>query len=133
VVKSSFIEKKIYYHDTDAGGVVYYANYLKYLEEGRSEYCAQLGVHTGELAKQAVLFVVARIEVDYKSPAHYQDIIKIYTEVEEISRSSVKFNQQIKINERLLIQAKVTWVCVNAQIKPISIPQDVKQALTVNG
>lgn len=119
----------MYYHDTDAGGVVYYANYLKYLEEGRSEYCAQLGIHTGKLAEQGILFVVARIEVDYKSPARYQDIIKVYTEVEAIGRCSVKFNQQIKINERLLIQAKVTWVCVNPQVKPISIPQNIKLLL----
>ncbi|MFH1062254.1 MAG: YbgC/FadM family acyl-CoA thioesterase [Candidatus Omnitrophota bacterium] len=127
--KNFSIEKKIYYHDTDAGGVVYYANYLKYLEEGRSEYCAQLGIYTGKLAEQGILFVVARIEVDYKSPARYQDTIKVYTEIEEIGRSSVKFNQQIKINDKLLIQAKVTWVCVNAQVKPISIPQDIKQLL----
>ena len=123
------IEKKIYYHDTDAGGVVYYANYLKYLEEGRSEYCAKLGIHTGELAKQGVLFVVARVEIDYKSSARYQNNIKVYTEIESISRSTVKFSQQIKIDDRLLIQAKVTWVCVNPQIKPISIPRDVKQRL----
>jgi tol-pal system-associated acyl-CoA thioesterase len=125
------LKKKIYYHDTDAGGVVYYANYLKYLEEGRSEYCAQQGIHTGELAKQGILFVVARIEVDYKSPAVYQDIIQVDTEIESISRSSVKFNQQIKIDDRLLIQAKVTWVCVNPQIKPISISLNIKQALFV--
>ncbi len=123
------IEKKMYYHDTDAGGVVYYANYLKYLEEGRSEYCAKLGISTGELAKKEVLFVVARVEIDYKSPAVYQDTIKVYTEIESISRSSVKFSQQIKIDDRLLIQAKVTWVCVNTQIKPISIPQAVKHLL----
>ncbi|MBU1086560.1 MAG: acyl-CoA thioesterase [Candidatus Omnitrophica bacterium] len=127
--KSFSIEKKMYYHDTDAGGVVYYANYLKYLEEGRSEYCAKLGIHTGELAKQNVLFVVARVEVDYKSPARYQDNIKVYTDIESISRSSIKFSQQIKIGDRLLIQAKVTWVCVNSQIKPISIPQDVKKLM----
>ena len=119
----------MYYHDTDAGGVVYYANYLKYLEEGRSEYCAKMGIHTGELAKKDVLFVVARVEVDYKSPARYQDNIKVYTEIESSSRSSIKFRQQIKIDDRLLIQAKVTWVCVNSQIKPISIPKDVKQLL----
>ncbi|MBU1085890.1 MAG: acyl-CoA thioesterase [Candidatus Omnitrophica bacterium] len=127
--KNFSITKKIYYHDTDAGGVVYYANYLKYLEEGRSEYCAQLGIHTGELAKKEVLFVVARVEIDYKSPARYQDSIRVETEVEAVSRSSVKFNQQIKIADRILIQAKVTWVCVNAQIKPIAIPLDVKQLM----
>jgi acyl-CoA thioester hydrolase len=123
------IKKKMFYHDTDAGGVVYYGNYLKYLEEGRTESLASLGIRTRELTEEGVWFVVARIEVDYKSPARYQDVIEVNTQIEKVGRSSIEFDQKIKINDRNLILAKVVLVCVNEKFKPISIPKKTKELL----
>ena len=124
------ITKKMFYHDTDAGGVVYYGNYLKYLEEGRTEALASLGIRTRELTEQGVWFVVARVEVDYKSPARYQDKIEVNTQIEKVGRSSILFDQKIKIDERDLILAKITLVCVNESFKPISIPKQAKELLS---
>ena len=69
------IKKTIYYHDTDSGGVVYYANYLKYLEEARTEYFRSKFQELKTLAERGVLFVVARVEIDYRSPAKYGGIL----------------------------------------------------------
>ena len=85
------IEKKIYYYDTDAGGVVYYANYLKYLEEGRTEFCLSKGVSMKDWADKGVIFPVVHVEIDYKFPAKYQDKLKIFTRVERVGNSSVQF------------------------------------------
>ncbi len=129
MAKGSVLEKKIYYHDTDAGGVVYYANYLKHLEEGRTEFCAERGIDTRKLAEDGIYFVVARIEVDYKASARYGQTIKVNTQIEKIGRSSVVYLQTITKEDKLLIISRVTWVCVSSKFKPISIPHEVKQAL----
>lgn len=129
MAKECVLEKKIYYHDTDAGGVVYYANYLKHLEEGRTECCASLGIDTGKLAKEGIFFVVAHVEIDYKSSARYGDTVKVNTRIEKVGRSSAHFLQTITRDEALLITSRITWVCVNTSFKPISIPKDTKQAL----
>lgn len=127
LMKEDFcVNKKIYYHDTDAGGVVYYANYLKFLEEARTEFCLYRGVDMSALLNQGVCFVVAHIEVDYKSPARYLDNVQIFTSVDNIGRSSVCFLQQVKKADKLLVDAKVTWVCINKDFKPRSVPDIVK-------
>ena len=124
-----YIEKKIYYHDTDCGGVVYYANYLKFLEEGRTEFCASRGVSMKELADKGIVFPVVHVEVDYKSPARYQDTIQIYTAVEKIGTSSVHYNQMISRDGVTLIIAKTVWACVGSDFKIQPVPQEVKKAL----
>jgi acyl-CoA thioester hydrolase len=123
------IEKKIYYYDTDAGGVVYYANYLKHLEEGRNEFCRSKGADLVELAKSGVEFPVVHVEVDYKSPARYGDTVKIYTRIEKIGGSSVHFFQEIKRDETLLIRAKTVWACIDKQFKVQPVPERVKGRL----
>jgi len=123
------IEKKIYYYDTDAGGVVYYANYLKHLEEGRNEFCRSKGVDLAELAKSGVEFPVVHVEVDYKSPARYGDTVKVYTRIEKVGGSSVHFFQEIKRDETLLIRAKTVWACIDKQFKGKPVPEQVKDRL----
>ncbi|MBU0634111.1 MAG: acyl-CoA thioesterase [Candidatus Omnitrophica bacterium] len=124
-----FIENKIYYHDTDAGGVVYYANYLKHLEEGRNEFCAKLGLDMRGLAAAGIWFVVARVEIDYKAAARYLDIIRIYTAVENTGRCTVDFSQRIKRQEEIITEAKVKWVCVGQDFKARAIPPEVIKLL----
>ncbi|MCK9595054.1 MAG: thioesterase family protein [Candidatus Omnitrophica bacterium] len=123
------IEKKIYYYDTDAGGVVYYANYLKHLEEGRNEFCRGKGVDLAELSKSGVEFPVVHVEVDYKSPARYGDTVKVYTRIEKVGGSSVHFSQEIKRDETLLVRAKTVWACIDKQFKGRPVPEQVKDRL----
>nr|AEI30529.1 4-hydroxybenzoyl-CoA thioesterase [uncultured microorganism] len=122
-----YIEKKMYYHDTDCGGVVYYANYLKYLEEGRSEFCLSKGLDLKGLVSAGTYFVVARVEIDYKAPAKYQDNLKIYTRIEKVGGSSVYFRQEIKRDNMTVVEAKTIWVCVNREFKVKPIPQEAKK------
>lgn len=116
------VEKKVFYHHTDAGAVVYYANYLKFLEEARTEFCLSRGIDLKALAENGIWFVVSRVEINYKAPARYLDTINISTSVEKISWSFVQFQQQIRKGDKLLLEAKLIWVCVNREFKPRSIP-----------
>lgn len=129
MIKENVLEKKIYYHDTDAGGVVYYANYLKHLEEGRTELCLMQGVDTAALAKEGIYLVVSRIEVDYKASACYGDRVRINTKIEKISRVAIDFLQTITREDRVLIRAQVTLVCVTSKFKLISVPEKIKKNL----
>ena len=123
------IEKKIYYHDTDCGGVVYYANYLKYMEEARTEYLLQKGIELPRLAEKDIWFVVARVEIEYKSPARYQDKLTISARVEEARMTTVKFRQEVKRDNVLVAWAATTLVCVGKDFKPVRMPEEVKKAI----
>ncbi len=124
------MQKKIYYHDTDSGGVVYYANYLKFLEEARTEAMREAGLEIKTLAQNGILFVVRRQEIDYKSPAFYGDMLDIHTWVSAISAAQITFEAGIKNQDgQLLSAAKTFLVCVDSHLKPQAIPQDLKDKL----
>ncbi len=120
---SHIIKKKIYYHDTDAGGVVYYANYLKYLEEARTEYFAQQKVDIRKLAQESMLFVVKKLQIDYKSPARYADEIEVFSEVKRVKNVSLDFYQEIKHKGRLLVAANTQLVCIDSNFSPKVMPE----------
>jgi len=121
------IKKKIYYHHTDCGGVVYYANYLNFLEEARTEFFAEKGFSIKELVQSGTLFVVARQEIDYKAPAVYGDILEIKTKVAEMSAVKIIFENEIyNQNSQLLTKAKTILVCVDKNLKPQAIPSDIR-------
>jgi len=124
------LKKKIYYHDTDCGGVVYYANYLKHLEEGRTEFCLENGINTQEYARQGVWFVVANIEVTYRAPARYGETVTVETRVEKVGRTSIVFKQRILRDAKLLIESTVVWVCVNTEFKPRSVPEEFSRLVS---
>jgi len=128
-MQTAVLEKKIYYYDTDCGGVVYYANYLKHLEEGRTEYCLARGVDVGKLFQKDIAFVVVAAQIDYKAPAGYGDKVTIITRVEKIGNSSIHFHQEIKKGQLLLIKAKIVWTCVSREFKTIAVPEEIKKAL----
>lgn len=123
------MEKRIYYHDTDCGGVVYYANYLKYLEEARTEYFLSKGVDLQKLSTEGIWFTVARVEIEYKSPAHYQDTIRILTTVEKAKMSVMQFFQKIFKNSTIIVEARTTLICIDNNFKPLAIPEEIKQSL----
>lgn len=126
-MKEQSIEKIIYYHDTDCGGVVYYANYLKYLEEGRSDYCLSRGINLKNPIEEGTYFVVAHTEIDYKSPARYQDVLKVSTLVEKVGNSSINFIQNITRDKAAIVESKTTWVCVGRDFKPKPVPAELKK------
>lgn len=120
------MKQRIYYHHTDCGGVVYYANYLKFLEEARTEFLEDRGLSVKELSQKGILFVVARQEIDYKSPAFYGDILQIDTRLLNISAVKLEFEYDIKNqNNQLVSKAKTLLVCVDKNLKPQSIPGDI--------
>ena len=116
------LEKKIYYHDTDCGGVVYHAAYLDHLEEGRTEFLRERGIDVGELARAGTIFPVIHIEVDYKCPAVYGDTVRIATSIEKVGHASIDFAQEIKKGDTLLLKAKVVCACVDSNLKAKPIP-----------
>jgi acyl-CoA thioester hydrolase len=124
------MKKRIYYYDTDCGGVVYYGNYLKYLEEARSEYFEARGVFVKDLHAQGIGFVVARQEIDYKSPGVYDDTLDIRAWVNNISKASMEFEYEIKNQTgRLVSKAKTVLVFVDKNMKPKAIPEEVRTKL----
>jgi acyl-CoA thioester hydrolase len=124
------MQVKIYYHDTDCGGVVYYANYLKYLEEARTEFLAERGISVRDLAAGGTLFVVSRQEIDYKYPAVYGDTLTIDTCISETSAVRIFYEHKIT-NQRnqLIARAKTLLVCVDKELKPKSIPEEIKEKI----
>jgi len=130
-MENFYIEKKIYYHDTDLAGIVYYANYLKYMEEARTEYFSAKGIDFKKLfEEEGIQFLVMRVEIDYKAPARYRDVIRIFTEIESVKFSVIKLFQKITKDNITLAEARSTFVCVGRNLKPISIPEEIQESLT---
>ena len=125
------IQKKIYYHHTDCGGVVYYAHYLNFIEEARTEYFASKGASIKELATVGVMFVVARQEIDYKAPAVYGDCLDVKTQIGEVSGVRIEFLHEIhNQNQQLIVKARTILVCVGSNFKPQAIPEDLRKKIT---
>ena len=121
------IEVKIYYEDTDAGNMVYYANYLKYMERGRTEFLADHGFSVSEMASQGTVFVVARVEIDYRSSARLGETIAVKTSLSEITRTSILFGTTMtdKTTGRLICEATARLVCLDANGKIKRVPAEM--------
>lgn len=119
---------RIYYEDTDSGGVVYYANYLKFFERARTDFLRLIGISQSELAsKENLVFVVRRCEIDYLTPAKLDDLISVSVLVKEINAASISMQQEIKIGDKVLSRLNVEIVCVAADnFKPKRIPDSIK-------
>ena len=122
---------RVYYEDTDAGGVVYYANYLKYFERCRTEWLRALGVDQSALAReQRLQFVVARIEAEYLQPAALDDELVIHARALQIGRCSIRFEQVAQRGDSLLARAQVTVACVDAQRRrPARLPEALRSRI----
>ena len=90
------MDVKIYYEDTDCGGVVYYANYLKYFERARTQYLEKRGLSVARLLEEGKAFVVVRAELDYRTPARYGEILRIETNIPELSQASITFSHIVR-------------------------------------
>ncbi len=119
---------KIYYHHTDAGTVVYYARYLEFLEEARTEFLAEKGISVKELAGQGIIFVVVRQEIDYKLPAFYADTLEIETRISKVGGVSIEFDYEItNQNKQTVIKAKTILACVDKNFKPKPLPEAIRR------
>ncbi len=123
--------QRVYFEDTDAGGVVYHAQYIKFLERARTEWLRYLGFTNSELErKYKMLFVVSEIAVEFIKPAKLDDSINISVSIENLGRVRVTFHQEIRRGEESLVKARVTVATVAAEtFKPIEIPTDVRKKM----
>jgi acyl-CoA thioester hydrolase len=120
------IKFRVYYEDTDAGKVVFYGNYLRFAERARTEWLREIGFNQSELD---IFFVVRHVEIDYLSPARLDDEIHVETELQNISRASITMTQNFYKGETALAKMKVVLVTVNHEIRPVAIPQNIKDKL----
>ena len=127
----NFIYKfRIYYEDTDSGGVVYYANYLKYLERARSEAIYSLGLTNTKLRKDyGTLIIVKSCNIEYKKPARFEDELEIISSVLTKTKTSFTMKQIIKKHEELISEADVQLVTVNKEGKLVKIPKILEKFL----
>ncbi len=116
---------KVYYEDTDAAGVVYYANYLRFMERGRTEWLAEMGVSVAELHERGLLLVVAHVDVSYIRPARLGDILDITTDIVEAKTVKVTLRQQVLRGQELLVDALLTFAGVNREGRPQRLPEEL--------
>jgi len=123
-----FYKLKVYYEDTDAGGVVYYANYLKFLERARTEALVTLGFSNKKIKEDfGSLIIVKSCNIEYKTSAYLEDELSIRSFVKSITKTSFFMNQFISRGENLIVEAKVHLVFVNKEGKPMRIPSTLFQ------
>ena len=129
----SSLAVRVYYEDTDAGGVVYYANYLKYIERGRTEHLRELGFELATIANETgIVFVVKSVKADYLLPAFLDDTIEVQTSIELVKHASLIFAQKITNKEKntVLFNAEVKVVSVlKNNLKPCAFPQEILEKL----
>ena len=119
-------EVKVYYEDTDAGGVVYYANYLKYIERARTEALSKIGLSNTQIKnKFGALIIVKSCNIEYKKSAHLEDELTIRSFVKSITKTSFFMNQVISKENEIIVEAQIHLVFVNKDGKPTKIPENI--------
>jgi acyl-CoA thioester hydrolase len=114
---------KVYYEDTDCGGIVYYANYLKFFERARTEALVSLGLSNKKIKDDlGVLIIVKSCNIDYKKPAYLEDELNIRSFIKSVTKTSFFMNQFISREDELIVEAKIHLVFINDQGKPTKIP-----------
>ncbi|NBQ85805.1 MAG: tol-pal system-associated acyl-CoA thioesterase [Methylophilaceae bacterium] len=118
---------QVYYEDTDAGGVVYHSQYLNFMERARTEFLRNIGfMQTALKDELGILFVVRDIQIRFRKPAKFDDVLNVDTRLLNVGRSLLEFEQNIYRGDEHLIAAKVEVVCIGAEsFKPTSIPQEM--------
>ncbi|WP_282603386.1 tol-pal system-associated acyl-CoA thioesterase [Paracoccus sp. PARArs4] len=113
---------RVYYEDTDLAGIVYYANYLKFIERGRSEWLRDLGIDQLALKRDGLVFAVRRVEADYLRPAIFDDLLTVRTELADHSPARIAVDQQVIRDGQVLFRARVVIACLNAGGRPARLP-----------
>ncbi len=123
---------RVYYEDTDSGGVVYYANYLKFMERARTEFLRSLGFEQDQLAlEDNVIFAVHRCEADYIKPAKFNDLLQVSAQISEQKKASLTFTQEVRReNGDLCSRGLIKIVCVKSDtFRPAPIPENILRAI----
>ena len=122
---------RVYFEDTDLAGIVYYANYLKFIERARSEWVRGLGIDQALLrAKQGIVFAVRRVEADYLRPAVFDDVLSVQTVLADLSGARLVLDQAVLRGAETLFTARVTLVCLTAAGTATRFPTALRTALT---
>jgi len=124
-----FLPIRVYFQDTDAGGVVYHANYINFLERARTEWLRNFGyTGLGMMREFGMLFVVRSLKVDYLKPALLDDMLAVSAEIKDLGRSRVTLHQEVRRNGELLAEGEVHLVCVSREaFKPVAIPDILRE------
>jgi len=127
----AILQIRVYYEDTDAGGVVYYANYLKFMERARTEWLRKLGVQqSAVVADEERMFVVHSLDMSYRKPARLDDLITIRSRVTRLGRASIHFEQRAERDGEVLACGNIQICCVNAvNLRPAALPVAVRTKL----
>ncbi|MEZ5676001.1 MAG: tol-pal system-associated acyl-CoA thioesterase [Thalassovita sp.] len=120
---------RVYYEDTDMAGIVYYANYLRYIERARSEWVRELGIDQRELKENGLVFVVRRVEADYLAPARLDDLLTVETETTQLTGVRWILEQRVKLGEDVLFHAMVTVVMMTDTGHPTRMPANIRQLI----
>lgn len=124
---------RVYYENTDAGGVVYHSNYIAFMERARTEFLRSLGVELGALEEECrVLFAVRSMTIDFRSPARLDDLLEVTVDIKEARPASLTFEQSIRRDERLLCDGQVRVASISADhFRPVAIPPGLGELLGV--
>jgi acyl-CoA thioester hydrolase len=121
---------RVYYEDTDAAGIVYYANYLRFLERGRTEFLRALGHSQQQLMQEGVAFAVRSVSAEYLKPARLDDMLEVETSIESLGRAQLSFAQSIMRNAERLLDAKIRVACIDpASGRPRAMPKSIHEQL----
>ncbi|WP_298257682.1 tol-pal system-associated acyl-CoA thioesterase [uncultured Litoreibacter sp.] len=121
---------RVYYEDTDLAGIVYYANYLKFIERARSEWVREIGVDQVALkTDKGIVFAVRRVEADYIAPAKFDDSLQVETVVQALTAARITLTQDVKRGNEILFKSVVTLVCLGENGRPLRLPADIRQLM----
>ena len=126
---------RVYYEDTDSGGVVYYANYLKFMERARTEWLRTLGFEQDDLiAEHGVIFAVRSVQIDYRKPARFNELLDVKASILHRGGASLTFMQQVRRGDEVLCEGEIKIASLAAtNLRPCPIPDEIKRRLTEEG
>ena len=122
-------ELRVYYEDTDLAGIVYYANYLRYIERARSEAVRDVGVDQGAVKQDGLVFVVRQVVADYLLPAKFDDVLKVETETTSLKGATMQMFQTVKREDQVIFTADVRIAFMSTEGKPARVPAIIRQKL----
>jgi len=117
---------RVYYEDTDMGGVVYYANYLRFIERARSDWVRQLGIDQNAMRDEGIVWVVRRVEADYLTASKFEDDLIVETSMVQVTSARLVMDQVVKRGQTVVFRARVTAACMNAAGRPVRLPAEIR-------
>lgn len=121
------IKLRVYYEDTDAGGIVYHASYIRFAERGRTEFLRSVGYdHVQRFKDTGTGFAIVSLQADYRAPARLDDLLTVRTSISRMGGASMEMKQDIYRDDQLLVELKVTAVCIDSNLKAVRLPQELR-------